>query len=117
MAFQLNTTVMETAEAFAQKKHGQVPDRNLLRATIEKIATLKEKMKFEEAMRFTLNELHLRDEARILYRCAAGKYFSTISGLVRHLRAEAGKPPKRARLKPSITGTAVLEGNQWAFKM
>jgi hypothetical protein len=109
---------MKVAQEYAHKKHRCPVNWHLLRTLVELVAKKKEEMKFEEALRFSLNELNLytEDQGRQVYRCAAAKYFSEHSAKVRSARAQAGKPPKRVPPRPSVTGTPKLEGNQWTFK-
>lgn len=118
----INREIVSTAISFAENKHSYSISEDLLESLIDKIIDKKERMEFKEALRYSLNDLNLYNEnnrpKRTSYRCAAAKYFSTISGLARSARSKRKQPPVRRKKKPSVTGTILCEpSGQYAFKL
>lgn len=118
----INRSIVSTAISFAENKHSFSISEDMLESLISKIAEKKERMKFWEAVRYSLNELYIYNEnnrpKRTSYRCAAGKYFSVISGLARSARSKKGKTRPKRKEKPSATGKVFLEKTgQYAFRL
>ncbi len=116
--YSIEKTAFDEAVDYAGKKKGYGFSNDLLESLIYKIYDKKERMEFQEALRYSLNELYLHEEKRSIYRCAAGKYFSIMSARTRSARAQTKTPKKKKRsgAKKSTVGKVILERKgQYAF--
>lgn len=89
-----------------EKGAGDVSE-SLARSVVAKVADKKERMKFHEAIRYSLNELRIFGEERKSYSKIIGCFFGKRGGHVAARRAREATPAKPPR--PSVTGTYRLD--------
>lgn len=112
-----NNEVMDAREA-VEKEVGVSLNHDLLYSLVSKVEEKKTGMQFKEALRFSLNELHINDpEKRTLYKKAVGRLFGSHGGKKTARKRKSGLPPKKRQI-PTVVGTITEEkGGQFSFKV